>query len=123
MNRSADLTTSPPGFFASAGLMAGSLAVWAAHFTAVYGFVALACARGWTGSSVFGIGLTDAAVAVATVAALAATVLLAIVGWRRRGGLRPDSRFVADVTLLTALLASLGIVWTALPAFLVPMCA
>ena len=51
--------------------------IWALHFTAIYGFTALACARGWSGA-VVPLNAAASALAAAAVLAVIAT------GWRRR---------------------------------------
>ena len=58
-------------------LISAGVIVWALHFAAIYGYTALACARGWT-------GLVAPVVGAATVLAAGAMLVLIVLGWRRR---------------------------------------
>ena len=49
--------------------MIGGLIVWAAHFTVVYGFTAVACAKDLAGTTFLGIELVPFVIGVATVLA------------------------------------------------------
>jgi hypothetical protein len=88
----------------------GGILVWAAHFGVLYGFTALACARGFPGAVPWVTG-------VATVAALAA---LGVVAHRLRGR-RGD--FEAWLALAIAGLALVAVLYEAIPLFIVPACA
>jgi hypothetical protein len=93
-----------------AGLwMASGALVWAAHFTALYGFTALACAR----------GLGFAVPWVAGGATLAALGALALIAWRHRR----RGEFNAGLTLALAGLALLAVIYETVPLFIVPICA
>ncbi len=85
--------------------------LWFAHFAVMYGAEALICrdAAGahlmiWTGVA-------------ATLAALGALAVFAALLVRER------SAFLRDATLLLALIAMLGVAWTALPLVLVKACS
>jgi hypothetical protein len=95
--------------------------LWFAHFSIVYGAEALICrdaARAhlmvWTG-------------AAATIVALGALVVFALMLVRQRSaesGANDHTgvAFLRGVALLLALLAMLGVAWTALPLLLVKAC-
>ena len=83
--------------------------LWALHFTLVYGFTALACARGFANT-------VPSAVAAAT---LVAGVLAAVVILRNAKG----NDFIDWLAAALGGFALLAIVWEAIPAFMVPACA
>lgn len=89
-------------------LMSAGVIVWALHFTAIYGYAGLACARGWERS------VTPVVAGSTVVAALAAAALI-FFAWPRR------ARFESAVTAGLAAFALLAILWEgASIAFLVP---
>ncbi len=108
-------------------LATGGLIAWAAQFTVIYGVASVACARGYAGVSVFGIGLVPLTILTATVLALAATVLVVMKAARDRKGMdertHPTDRFINITTLLVGGLSLVTIVWHGLPALIVPACA
>jgi NO-binding membrane sensor protein with MHYT domain len=85
------------------------VAVWALHFMAIYGFTALACARGFPSAIPW-------AIAIATVLATALAVAIVARHYPRR------SEFVHWMTATVAALALLAIVFEALPALWLPAC-
>lgn len=85
--------------------------VWALHFMVIYGFTALACARGLPLSAVPWV------VALATLAAAAVCIRIVL------AGLRASERFESWMSAALAGLALLAIVLEALPALMVPICA
>lgn len=89
---------------------------WLAHFTLVYGFTALACARGIATPSTVRL-----VVAAATVAVLAVLLVHLASALRPRRG--ETSSFLHDIAALGALLGIVGTIWTALPASVVVVCA
>ena len=89
--------------------------VWGAHFGLLYGFTALACARGFAGVQWLGISVIVWTIAVATALALLAVALIALRGARSA---RPSGSNSAGV----AALAGLGIIWEAVPASFVQAC-
>lgn len=105
----------------------GGLIAWAAQFTVIYGVAAVACARGYGGVSVAGIGLVPFAILAATVLALAATAL--VMGFAARARRRmderthPTDRFLNTTALLVGGLSLVTILWHGLPALIVPACA
>jgi hypothetical protein len=97
--------------------------VWFTHFTLLYGTEALICTPPVATPRTM-IWMA----AVATIAALGALALFA----RRLVQLPPlyeppetytGAAFLHTATLLLAALAALGVVWTALPVALLPVCA
>jgi hypothetical protein len=109
-------------FLAALGLLLGGMIVWAACFAAAYGMAAYVCARGLGGETVLGIALLPFSLGVITLAALAATGLVALAAYRRRPKSEPR-RFLHSTGLLVALLALVGILWNGLPALLFASCA
>lgn len=102
------------------------LYAWAAQFTVVYGFTAVACARGFAHASVFGIGIVRLIIVAASVAAFAVTAIAFVRSLRahRRSGEATSQRdgFLVYLTVLISGLSLVAIVWTGLPAFLIPVC-
>ena len=93
--------------------------VWALHFMAAYGFTALACERGFASVQWLGIGVVTWALGAATVIALGVTsVIIVAATWRA-----PRIGFTEWITAGIAALASIAILWEALPAIMVPGCA
>jgi hypothetical protein len=94
--------------------------VWAAHFLAIYVFVALACARHFGNLQFLGIGIVPWTVGILTVASLA---VLAAALWKLpSGSISHDARFVRWLALATGALSALAIVWEAFPAYVLPAC-
>ena len=82
--------------------------VWALHFAAIYGFTALACARG------FGAAAPWVALGATVVAAAAAIAIIAT---------HLSSEFTRWMTASVAALALLAIVWEGLSPLWAPPCA
>lgn len=96
-------------FVARSLWISAGVIVWALHFAAIYGFTALACARGFEGPvpSMIGIaGLVAAAIAVAIV----------VRGWRGR------ERFEHWLSASIAGFALVAIVFETIPALAVSPC-
>jgi uncharacterized membrane protein YedE/YeeE len=92
--------------------------VWGAHFTAIYAFAALACARGHARRSMLGLDLVTLVVFVATVLAFVAT--LAIVHRALRNEVPSFENWLAASV---AALAALAIVWEGfVPVFILRPC-
>jgi hypothetical protein len=89
--------------------IAAPVLVWALHFTAIYGFTSLACARAMA-------HLVPWIVAATTLAAAAAAAALLTNGWRERDD------FVHWMTAATAALALVAIVYEAVGVYLLPSC-
>jgi hypothetical protein len=92
-------------FWPTALRMSSGVLVWAAHFTVVYGFTALACARGFGGAAPWVVG-------VATLVAAAAAVLVLLT--------HLSQEFTRWITAALAAAALLAILWEGLPALLLP---
>lgn len=108
--------------------MIGGLLVWAAHFGVVYVFNALACARGFVGTSVLGFGLVPFVVVATTILALAAAGAILLLAYRHTfaTSASPDEKPVSDflryTTMAVAALSLVAIAWNGLPALIVPPC-
>jgi hypothetical protein len=82
--------------------------IWALHFTAIYGFTALACARGFAAAAPWAVGVATAVAAVAAAAVLVTNLRTEFTRWMTAG---------------IAAFALVGILWEGLAAFLVSPCA
>jgi hypothetical protein len=89
--------------------MAAGVAIWALHFTALYGITTLACARGMPGVVPWAIGGATA---------VAAALALGVVA--RSFPRRAD--FIHWMAATVAALALIAIVWEALPALWLSAC-
>lgn len=106
----------------------GGLILWAGHFTAVYGFTSLACARGFAAITVAGLDLVAVTIVLLTVLALAAAALVL------RAAVRPaapallrdtapaNARLLRHLAAGGVALGSIAILWQAAPALLLPAC-
>lgn len=115
--------------------MAAPMTVWALHFVVIYSLVGLACERGWTLHVVAGLNILVwqlALLCVMTLALLAWLAMRATRSSKREVTALSSSgqdvtakrrRFVARVTLALCLLAAVAVLFTTIPAFLVPTCA
>jgi hypothetical protein len=98
-------------------MLSGAL-IWAAHFLALYGFAALACARGFAHTQWLGIGVPVWTTGTATMIALA--TLLAIVATSIRRW--PSVAFIDGMTAAVAALAILAVIWETLPVLMLRPC-
>ena len=108
----ADSRFTPTAFRISSGII-----IWAAHFLAIYGFTALACARGWVTARWIGIGVAPWVIGAATL--LAAVALVAVIVPAVRAA---PSGFTEWMTAALGGLALIAILWEALAVLLVPIC-
>jgi hypothetical protein len=99
-------------------MLSGAL-IWAVHFIASYGFTTLACARDLASIQWLTIGIVPWVVGGATAIALLVALSVIVAAVRTD----PAIGFVEWMTASVAALASLAIVWEALPAMMVPACA
>jgi hypothetical protein len=94
------------------GPAAMPIVLWAAHFTVVYGFTALACARQWTGAVPW-------VVSAASIVALVALAVVAVpAGLRAARG----PRFADFLALGLGGLAAIAVAWEASSILWVPGC-
>ena len=85
------------------------IVVWALHFTVIYGFAAIACARGFAAAVPWAVG------AATTVAALLAVVIM-VRSYARR------SEFVHWMAASLAALSLVAILFEAAPVLWFPNC-
>jgi hypothetical protein len=110
------MTTMP---FARATIrMFGGIIIWAAHFTVIYSFTALACARGFSSAAWLGLSIVQWAVGAATALAVIATLALIV-----RAARAAHSSFEDWLSVSVSGLALIAIVWEGMPALMVPACA
>lgn len=115
--------------------MAAPMAVWALHFVLVYSLTGLACDDGATAAGTQDPLAPRAMLLIATGAALAAIAWLALRARRLHRALHdtaPDDapshtatdrqRFAARATLMVSGIAALAVVFTAVPALMLPGC-
>lgn len=88
-------------------IMLGIL-VWALHFTIIYGYTALACARGLGASAPWVVGAATVVAAAAAIAIIATHL---------------SAEFTRWMTASVAALALLAIVWEGLSPLWAPPCA
>jgi hypothetical protein len=88
--------------------ISSGVVVWALHFTLIYGFTALACARGFGAAAPWVVG-------AATLVAAALAVALVLTNL--------DREFTRWMTAAVAAAALLAILWEGLPAVMVQACA
>jgi hypothetical protein len=98
--------------------IAAGVIVWAAHFTVIYGYTGLACARRFDGSASTWLGLVPWVIATATLAAIAVIVMLIRPALSAPG----RSDFANWLSAGLALLALAAIVLEALAAAWMPIC-
>jgi hypothetical protein len=106
------------GFWPGAAKAAAPLGVWALHFAFCYVSVPLACHAGWQRVAWGPTTLLHLWLLAGTAVALAAAALLARAAWRAAGG----DGLVVTVRRVGAALAVTGIVWNAVPVFVLPAC-
>lgn len=110
------------------GLLFAGLIIWAARFLAIYTFTALACAKGFAGEAVAGIGIVPAFIGAATIVALTANILVIISGLARvraQPGPADELEPVPFIGYTGAGIAGLSIVailWESLPVLVLPVC-
>ena len=98
--------------------LSSGVIIWAMHFTVIYAFTALACARGFAELQWLGAGVVTWTVLGVTSIAVAATLLVLVPAARAARG-----SFEDWMTAGVAALALIAIVWEALPVIIVPACA
>lgn len=107
--------------------MLSGLLIWAAHFTLIYSFTALACARRFADVAVFGVGVVPLVVGIATLLAMVALVAILQRAVHRPsaadGEARANSSFVHYVAAAATVLALVGVLWEMVPILLIPACS
>lgn len=111
-------------FARTAFLIAGGLLVWMADFVVVYGFAAVACARGFAEVSWFGVPIITLVTLLASLVAAAATALIVGRGYRLQKDVAIDeqSRFIGFVALASGGMALFALVLLVLPVLVVSAC-
>jgi hypothetical protein len=96
--------------------------IWFAHFVTLYGAEALICTPGLASA-----GTMTWAAGAATLAALAALGGFGVMVMRRPAhdpaGSHSGATFLRSATLLLAMLSAIAVIWVALPAAVLPVCA
>ena len=105
-------------FAKAAAIVSGGGLVWAAHFTVVYGYTGIACARRFDAVGRTLVALVPWVIAIASVAAAAAALMIMVRMLRVEAG--PD--FTRRVGAGVAALALVAIVLEAIPVVWVPVC-
>ncbi len=114
------------GFLRASFILGGGLSVWAAHFTILYAFNALACARGAARAQVGEPNLVAVVATGATMAAAVALTFVIVVAIRTpvAAAHRNDpARFLRFISIAGAGLAGVAIIFNLLAALLIPPCA
>jgi hypothetical protein len=123
----------PPRAVTEVLLSALGLAVWAAHFGAIYAANALGCERDWASWRPFGLPWVPVAIGALTLLALGALWLVFRAARRRiaRGardaaawdeGGEAEPRFTAWFAAGAAAYSALAVLFQAAPALFVPAC-
>lgn len=105
-------------FLANALRASGGVMLWALHFLVIYGFTALACARGFHQRDWLGAGPITWVVLGATVVTATGMIWL-----MRRLWLATPRVFVDWLGAALTALALVGVLYEALPVLLVKPCA
>jgi hypothetical protein len=106
----------------------GGLLVWAAHFSLIYTFNALACARQSASTQVWGVGLVPSVVVGLTLIALACALAILLLALWRKGPARfwqadrQVDEFMRYTAIGIAALSLLAIAWSGVPALVVSPC-
>ena len=105
-------------FTATALRICAGVIIWAAHFTVIYGYTGLACARRDTAAAETWLEAVPWVIAIASVAAAALTLLFIAPALRGRG----SNDFTVWMSGGVAALALVGIVYEALAVLWIPLC-
>lgn len=112
------MTSDERPFGATALRMSAGVIVWAAHFGTIYGFTGLACARQFHDAGAVWVGAVPWVIGIAT--AVAAALMALLIAPALRASRTND--FVEWMTAATAGLALIGILYEAVPVFMLPIC-
>ena len=99
-------------------LLAGP-SLWWGHFMAVYLLGEVACEIGWTGPSVLGISLLSWLILAGTVVGLVVVAVAARMTWTYR---EHTGGHLLDIGLALDALFAFAIVFTGIPAVVLPPC-
>ena len=117
---------SPPGenphrFTPTVFSITGGLLIWFANFLLVYGFAAVACARGFADARLAGMRLVPLVILGVNLLAGAATVALLLIARQRRGAEQLDAheRFLRFLVLASCGIALLALWLLAMPPLLI----
>jgi hypothetical protein len=116
------------GFVGRLVFFLGGLLVWAAHFTFLYGFHALVCARPGAGTTALGFSVVSMTIGVATVIAVGIIAAIGVTAMRGRGpGIRTETvpalrEFWRYGTVVIAAFSLVAVIWSGIPALVVLPC-
>lgn len=105
--------------------MGAGLLVWAAHFAAVYVYVALVCAHGNPGSEVLGFSTVRVVVMLMTLLALGAQWHIlhqALRGRWRKEAQQDGQPFIAWIAAAAAAAGAVAALWSVLPTLWITLC-
>lgn len=105
------------GFTYATLRISSGVLIWAVHFTAIYGFTALACALGWSSLRWLGVGVLPWTIGAATLAAVAA--LTAVIASALRTG---TAEFIEWMMAALAGLALVAVLFEGVAVWMVPRC-
>ena len=112
--------------FANTSLRIGAgLLIWAAHFSAVYVYAAMVCARGDPDAQWFGISATRLNIGLMTLVAVSAlgyALWQSLRGEWREDAVAAEQPFIAWLSAAIALFGLLAVLWAAMPAIWVALC-
>jgi hypothetical protein len=104
--------------------MTGPLLAWLACFSVIYGFGAVACARGFAQMRLAGVGVIGAVTTAAVLATAAFTVWQIAAAMRQYRSSGHSEKFAGFLVLSLGGLGLLGLILLALPALVIrPVCA
>jgi len=101
--------------------MAVGVVVWAAAFSAAYGWTAVNCAREVDGTGQ--AGLSAGLAAIGAVSMLALFGFLLLVRARRPRGPQGPVLFIESVAVTTAGIGAVAVLWNFLPVLIIPGCS
>lgn len=112
--------------------LAAPMAVWALHLVAVYALQGVTCGESLDNARVAGLEPLAWSVLALTAVAFAALAWLGLRAWRAHRGADADRswpvlagrrRFSAAVTAALCVLSAIAVLFTTIPALLLPGCA
>jgi hypothetical protein len=112
-------------FTATSFLILGGLLVWMADFVFVYGFAAVACAKGLADASLVGLPVVTVVTLLASLLAGVITALIARRGYclHRSREMDEHTRFIGFVAAASGGLALVALLLLLLPSLLMSACA